>query len=63
MPELTNTEKLDAILMFCAAEELPALLERAQIIFKTRSAQPSKRPYVRKTQEPPLIAAAREAES
>lgn len=48
MPEQSNSEKLDAILMHCEASELPALLERAQVIVKTRSAQPAKRKYERK---------------
>lgn len=44
MKKLTPADRLDAVLMQCPMEELPALIDRAMVIAKARGMAPAKKP-------------------
>lgn len=51
MPEQSNSEKLEDILLHAPQKELDGLLEHARLVVKIRNMQPAKRPYVKKPKE------------
>lgn len=51
MPEQTNAEKIEELLINAPPNELPGLLEHARLIVKIRGMQPTKRKYERKQKE------------
>lgn len=46
MKKLSNNDKLDAVLMNCPLEELPALIDRAQVIARARGRRQRSAPAI-----------------